>query len=112
MVGLALLGGWHRRDLRVLALLGGFALLLALGQFGGLYTVFYNVVPLWSAFRYPEKWMGVVSFAAAILAGAGIDALRAGKGSPTPWLAMAILCAGTRPGRPTEAPTAGQTDLV
>ena len=106
MVGLALLGGWHRRDLRVLALLGGFALLLALGQFGGLYTVFYNVVPLWSAFRYPEKWMGVVSFAAAILAGAGIDALRAGKGSPTPWLAMAILCAGIWLGLRTEAASA------
>ncbi len=106
MVGLALLGGWHRRDLRVLALLGGFALLLALGQFGGLYAVFYNVVPLWSAFRYPEKWMGVVSFAAAILAGAGIDALRAGKGSPTPWLAMAILCAGIWLGLRTEAASA------
>src|SRR5436309_3798652 len=106
MVGLALLGGWHRRDLRVLVLLGGFALLLALGQFGGLYTVFYNVVPLWSAFRYPEKWMGVVSFAAAILAGAGIDALRAGKGSQTPWLAMAILCAGIWLGLRTEAASA------
>ena len=106
MVGLALLGGWHRRDLRVLALLGSFALLLALGQFGGLYAVFYNVVPLWSAFRYPEKWMGVVSFAAAILAGAGIDALRAGKGSPTPWLAMAILCAGIWLGLRTEAASA------
>jgi hypothetical protein len=106
MMGLALLGGWHRRDLRVLALLGGIALLLALGQFGGLYAVFYNVVPLWSAFRYPEKWMGVVSFAAAILAGAGIDALRAGKGSPTPWLAMAILCASIWLGLRTEAASA------
>ncbi len=106
MMGLTLLGGWHRRDLRVLALLGGFALLLALGQFGGLYAVFYNVVPLWSAFRYPEKWMGVVSFAAAILAGAGIDALRSGEGSPTPWLAMAILCASIWLGLRTEAASA------
>jgi len=106
MMGLALLGGWHRRDLRVLALLGGFALLLALGQFGGLYAVFYRLVPLWSAFRYPEKWMGVFSFAAAILAGAGIEALRAGKGSPTPWLAMAILCASIWLGLRTEAASA------
>src|SRR5438309_9317736 len=50
--------------------------------------------------------MGVVSFAAAILAGAGIDALRAGKGSPTPWLAMAILCAGIWLGLRTEAASA------
>jgi hypothetical protein len=106
MVGLALLGGWRRRDLRVLALLGGFALLLALGKFGGLYAVFYNVVPLWSAFRYPEKWMGMVSFAVAMLAGAGIDSLRAGKGSPAPWLAMAILCASLWLGLRTEAASA------
>jgi hypothetical protein len=106
MVGLALLGGWYRRDLRALALLGGFALILALGQFGGLYVVFYNVVPLWSAFRYPEKWMGVVSFAVAMLAGAGIDSLRAGKGSPAPWLAMTILCASMWLGLRTEAASA------
>jgi len=93
VTGLALLGAWGRRDLRVLVLLGSLALLLALGRYGGLYEIFYRVVPLWSAFRYPEKLMGVVSFTAAMLAGAGLDALWARKGSPTPWLAMAILCA-------------------
>ncbi len=94
VTGLALLGAWHRRDLRILALLGGFALLLALGRYGGLYEFFYRIVPLWSAFRYPEKFMGLVSFATALLAGAGLDALRAGKGQAAPWLAAACLCAG------------------
>ncbi len=93
VTGLALLGAWQRRDLRVLALLGGLALILALGRYGGLYEVFYRAVPLWSAFRYPEKLMGIASFAAAMLAGAGFDSLRAGKGRPTPWLAAALLCA-------------------
>lgn len=93
VTGLALLGAWGRRDLRVLVLLGSLALLLALGPYGGLYEIFYTVVPLWSAFRYPEKLMGVVSFTAAMLAGAGLDALWARKGSPAPWLATAILCA-------------------
>jgi len=93
VTGLALLGAWGRRDLRVLVLLGSLALLLALGRYGGLYEIFYKVVPLWSAFRYPEKLMGVVSFTAAMLAGAGLDALWARKGSPAPWLAMAVLCA-------------------
>ncbi len=92
--GLVLLGAWQRRDLRVLVVLGGAALLLALGRFGGLYEVFYHVVPLWSAFRYPEKLMGVVSFAAAMLAGAGLDALRARQGNPTLWLVAALLCGG------------------
>ena len=93
LTGLALLGAWHRRDLRVLTLLGGLALLLALGRYGGLYEIFYRVVPFWSAFRYPEKFMGVVSFAAAMLAGAGLDAVRTGTGRPALWLAGAILCA-------------------
>jgi hypothetical protein len=94
MAGLALLGAWHRRDLRVLTLLGCFALILSLGRFGGLYEAFYHVVPFWSAFRYPEKLAGVASLAAAVLAGAGVDAVRNGKGSPAPWLAAALLCLG------------------
>jgi hypothetical protein len=91
LTGLAFLGARHRRDLLVLALLGGIALLLALGRYGGLYEIFYHAVPLWSAFRYPEKLMGVASFATAVLAGAGLDALRAGKGGATPWLVAALL---------------------
>ncbi len=89
--GLALLGTWYRRDLRALALLGGLALLLSLGRYGGLYEIFYHVVPFWSAFRFPEKLMGVASFAVAMLAGAGLDALRAGKGRTTPWLVTAAV---------------------
>ena len=93
-MGLAIIGAWHRRDLRVLVLLGGLALLLALGRYGGLYEIFYTTVPLWSAFRFPEKLMGIVSFAVAMLAGAGLDATRAGKGALVPWVAAAALCSG------------------
>jgi len=101
-MGLALLGAWYRRDLRVLALLGLLALLLALGRYGGLYVLFSHVVPLWSAFRFPEKLMGIAIFAAAILVGGGLDALRTGKGRLTPWLGVAILCAGAGLGLQTE----------
>ena len=94
VLGLAFLGAWHRRDVRFLALLGLLALFLALGRFGGLYDAFYRIVPLWSAFRFPEKLMGLVLFTAAMLAGAGLDALREGRGRPMPWLAVALLCAG------------------
>src|SRR2546422_8986430 len=61
LTGPGFAGAVGRRDLRVLVLLGSLALLLALGRYGGLYEIFYRVVPLWSAFRYPEKLMGVVS---------------------------------------------------
>ena len=103
MTGLAVLGAWYRRDLRVLTVLGCFALLLALGRFGGLYELFSRLVPFWSAFRYPEKFMGIVSLAVAVLAGAGLDTARTGKSPVTPWLVAAVLCAGTWLGLRTEA---------
>ncbi|MDA2909470.1 YfhO family protein [Nitrospiraceae bacterium AH_259_D15_M11_P09] len=95
VAGLALLGALLRRDLRVLAVVGGLALLLALGRNGGLYEAFYHLVPFWSAFRYPEKLLGVFSFAAAMLAGAGFDAFRQGWTRAVPWFAAALLCGGT-----------------
>ena len=94
VTGLALLGAWRRPDLRPFVILGGFALVLALGRYGGLYEVLFHVVPLWSAFRYPEKFMGIVSFSLAMLAGAGSDALREGRGRPHPWFGAAALCGG------------------
>lgn len=94
VVGLGVLGAWARRDLRVLALLGSVALVLALGRYAGLYAVFMHVIPFWSAFRYPEKLMGIASFSAAMLAGAGLDTLRAGQGRPWPWVGSAIAFAG------------------
>jgi hypothetical protein len=94
VTGLALLGAWQRRDLRVLAILGILALLLSLGQWGGLYEVFYRIVPLWSAFRFPEKFMGLFAFAIAMLAGAGLDIFRTGVGGPWPWITVAVLCGG------------------
>ena len=105
VTGLALIGAWYRRDLRVLTVLSGLALLLALGRFGGLYELLYQLVPFWSAFRYPEKFMGLVSFAVAMLAGAGLDAVRTGKNPVAPWLVAAVLCAGAGLGLRTE--TAG-----
>jgi hypothetical protein len=103
--GLALLGAWQRRDLRVLVLLGSLALLLSLGQWGGLYDLFYRMVPLWSAFRYPEKFMGIVSFAVAVLAGAGLDGIRTRQSRPFPWLGAAILCVSAGLMLHTEAAT-------
>ena len=92
VTGLAILGMWCRRDLHVLAWLAGFALLLALGRWGVLNEIFNHVVPLWSAFRYPEKFMGIVSFAVAMLAGAGLDACRTGREQSWPWFATAAVC--------------------
>jgi hypothetical protein len=106
VIGLALLGIWYRRDLHAFALLGGLALLLSLGKYAGLYEIFYHVVPLWSAFRYPEKFRGVVSFAVAMLAGAGFDTLWARTGRSAFWLTASIICLGFWLGLRTEAASA------
>jgi hypothetical protein len=109
VMGLAILGAWWRRDLRLLVLLGCLALLLALGRYGGLYEVLYHAMPFWSAFRYPEKFMGVFAFTAAMLAGAGVDVLRNGQGRLTPWLLGAVGCAIASIGLYSEAAKAWTT---
>jgi hypothetical protein len=86
--------------------LGCSALILSLGRFGVIYALFNKVVPLWSAFRYPEKFMGLASFAIAILAGAGFDAMRAGNGRPRLWLATAAFCAAAGFGLSTDGVSA------
>lgn len=92
IVGLAMLGMRHRRDLHGLGWLGLLALLLSLGKYGGLYELCYQFIPLWSAFRFPEKFMGIVSFAVIMLAGAGFDALQQGRGYPKLWFFAAVVC--------------------
>lgn len=94
VVGLAVIGLRKRRDLRVLAVLGIATLVLMLGRYGGLYEIFRQVVPFWSAFRTPEKFMGFVSLCTAMLAGAGLDAIREKPTHPAPWLAAALTCMG------------------
>ena len=95
LLGLAVFGARRRRDLHVFMALGLLALFLALGRYGGLYEILRNTIPLWSAFRYPEKWMGFVSLSAAMLAGAGLDALRTDQNNSKPWLVVACACIGT-----------------
>lgn len=103
VVGLAVLGGWVRRDLKGLVLLGGLALVLSLGKYGGLYAVFSHVLPLWSAFRYPERLMGVAVCAISLLAGAGAEFLRKERRAPGPWWLAAGACAALGAGLFTEA---------
>ena len=94
VLGLALIGAWHRRDLLVFTVLAATALVLALGKYGGLYGLLAQVVPFWSAFRYPEKFMGLMSFALALLAGGGLDVLRAGRITPAWWGGSTLICLG------------------
>lgn len=105
IVGLALLGVWSRRDLRTIGLIGLIALLLALGRRGGIYPLFHDFLPFWSAFRFPERLMGIATFSLAMLAGAGLDVLRAGHGRYLAWGLISLGFAGM--GSCLLMPTAG-----
>ena len=92
LLGLALIGTWRCRQLRSFVVMGGCGIVLALGKYGGVYEWFYDWVPLWAAFRYPEKFMGLVSISVAMLAGGGFDALRGGRLVSAVWFTGAVLC--------------------
>ncbi|WP_146115679.1 MULTISPECIES: hypothetical protein [Pirellulaceae] len=47
--------------------------------FGGLYWLLNMIVPRYAQFRYPAKWWIFLAFAMPLLAGRGLDQLRAGK---------------------------------
>ncbi|GIK42490.1 MAG: hypothetical protein BroJett011_63230 [Chloroflexota bacterium] len=72
---LALLGSWcalWRPEIRRYLWLAGSGLLLSLGW---PYPVLYYVVPGFALFRVPARWLLLYAFAAAILAGFGLNAL-------------------------------------
>lgn len=48
---------------------------LAFGEYGGLYKVCFRILPGMSLFRCPGRFLGIVTFFAALLAGLGSDQL-------------------------------------
>ncbi|MDN5940305.1 MAG: YfhO family protein [Nitrospira sp.] len=94
VLGFALIGGWRSSNLKVFVALAAVCLLLATGKFGGLYEWLMRIVPFWSAFRYPEKFMGVVSLALAVLAGRGVDQWSRGRVGLHVWIGGTLLYLG------------------
>lgn len=77
-LALAVLGAvFHlrRRQALFLAALAVIALLLALGRYTPVYWAAYYALPGISLFRVPARWLLLVTFAAAALAGMGLDVL-------------------------------------
>ena len=94
LIGLALVACWRRRDMHVFVVLGALSVILAMGPHGGLYEVFYEWMPLWSSFRYPERLMGFATLALAMLAASGIDVIRHHRRDSIVWCAGGALIAG------------------
>lgn len=62
-----------------LAIAGVVGLLLAMGSYGGLFVVAREVLPFWSAFRYPEKLLPFATLSVALLLGLGLDEVARGR---------------------------------
>jgi hypothetical protein len=99
---LALIGAWtRRRDKTTQGLIGlaALGLFLALGAYNPVYWALVKIIPGFSLFRAPARWMILWAFGAAGLAGAGLDVLAGGLdalGRPLRlarmgWLSLAIL---------------------
>ena len=69
-----LLAGRRRRVAGTLLAVAGGLLWLALGRHGGLYHLAFLALPVWDAFRYPEKLLPFVQVLLAVVAGLGVTA--------------------------------------
>jgi len=69
------LGQWRRGRTLFFVFLGALGLFLALGLANPVYFVFYKLVPGFSLFRAPARWLYLYTTAVAVLAGLGADFL-------------------------------------
>ncbi|HET9846567.1 MAG TPA: hypothetical protein VFQ02_12490 [Nitrospira sp.] len=92
LIGLGL-AGLRRRGMLVFTVIVVSSIVLAMGSYAGVYDLFYDWVPLWSAFRYPEKLMGIATFGLALLSAGGVDVLRRSRPSVFLWYVTAALFA-------------------
>jgi hypothetical protein len=88
---LAVLGLGRERRRLALAALVGVGLLFALGAFNPLYAGL-AVLPPFSLFRAPARWLALAALGGALLAGAGVDGLAAATARRR-WLALAAPAA-------------------
>ena len=76
-------GGRRRETAGLYAAIGVLALWSAFGPAGGLYSVFYETIPMFSFLRAPSRFGIVVDFAVCVLAGVGIASVLARTRKPT-----------------------------
>ncbi|NIO68826.1 MAG: hypothetical protein GTN71_07235, partial [Anaerolineae bacterium] len=69
------LGQWRRGRTLFFVFLGALGLFLALGLVNPAYFIFYKLVPGFSLFRAPARWLYLYTTAVAVLAGLGADFL-------------------------------------
>ncbi len=94
---LGVLGQWRRGRTLFFVFLGALGLFLALGIANPAYSIFYKLVPGFSLFRAPARWLHLYNTAMAVLAGLGADFLihalpeKARRSEYRPWLIRRTL---------------------
>ena len=78
LAGLGVLYGRSPRKL-ALVILTGLGFFLALGGYNPIYYLLYKVVPGFSLFRAPARWMLLYAFGGAMLAGMGMERIANGR---------------------------------
>jgi hypothetical protein len=90
-VALAILGALAGKRVRVWLALGGVALLVALGRWGGMAAMVGWVPESWRLVRFPTKAFFTVHLVTAVLAGFGLDALVRAREA---WRRVSIVLGG------------------
>lgn len=96
------LTGWaacpNRYRVRIASICVALLILLALGKYVGLYTLFFKLFWFWRAFRYPEKFLPYLYFAISIAAALGaqriLEDVRVRSGAALGMALAAALSAG------------------
>ncbi len=84
----------HRETTAFYCAVATFALWLSMGPAAGLYTAFYQVVPVFSFLRAPVRFGLLVGLSIAVLAAMAITWLEHRHGKLNPWFASALVVIG------------------
>lgn len=77
LIAAARLDRERRAETLYWAAVGGFGLILSLGDATPLFGVLYRHLPGFASFRFPERFLFLTAYSAAMLAATGLSALRA-----------------------------------
>ena len=89
---LALIYSWASHHVRMLAMLGSFAVLYALGGHTPFHRVLYEVLPMLDKARAPERGLYLAGFAISALAAIGSSVLASGVAARRNVIWIAVLC--------------------
>ncbi len=95
----AMISGWRRRNehqgmIKFLTILGGAAMILALGKNTPIYPFLFDNIPTFNIFQAPSRWNIIFIFTFSLLAAIGLDQLRKPSGRALYWIRLGTAGSG------------------